>query len=203
MGTHNPLIQALPPRRETGDLARETTDMRNAALKGYTLLEAMIVMVVICLVAGLGLPAFRELLANQRLTAATHQLSAHFALARSSAISSGVPVSACPSNGDGSCRSDSDWSHGWLVFRDPERLGQPTTPDSILSEGSAPEAGTLVLRSNRGRPSIRFLPDGRERRQQSDRQHLRAGPAARGGGGEQHRTHPRTKGDRTHALPDP
>ncbi|MBB5883138.1 prepilin-type N-terminal cleavage/methylation domain-containing protein [Xanthomonas sp. LMG 8992] len=135
--------------------------MRNAAVKGYTLLEAMIVMVVICLVAGIGLPAFRELLANQRLTAATHQLSAHLALARSSAISSGVPVSACPSNGDGSCRSDSDWSQGWLVFRDPERQGQPTAPDSILSEGSVPGAGSLILRSNHGRPSIRFLPDGR------------------------------------------
>lgn len=135
--------------------------MRNAAAKGYTLLEAMIVMAVICLLAGIGLPALRELLANQRLTAATHQLSAHFALARSSAISFGVPVSACPSNGEGGCRSDSDWSHGWLVFRDPERQGQPIAPDSILSEGSAPGAGELVLRSNQGRPSVRFLPDGR------------------------------------------
>ncbi|AJC45110.1 GspH/FimT family pseudopilin [Xanthomonas sacchari] len=135
--------------------------MRNAAIKGYTLLEVTIVMVVICLLAGIGLPSLREWLANHRLTVATHQLSTHFALARSSAISAGIPVSACPSDGNGRCRGDSDWSHGWLVFRDPERQGQPTAPDSILGEGRAPGAGNLVLRSSHGRPTIRFLPDGR------------------------------------------
>ncbi|MFC6841951.1 GspH/FimT family pseudopilin [Xanthomonas theicola] len=135
--------------------------MRNAATQGYTLLQVTIVMVVICVTTAIGLPAFRELLVNQRLATTAHRLSSQFALARSSAISSGVPVSACPSRGDGNCRSDSDWSQGWIVFRDPQRRGEPSEAASILTQETAPAANSVVLLSNQGRRAIRFLPDGR------------------------------------------
>ncbi|WP_045770231.1 GspH/FimT family pseudopilin [Xanthomonas albilineans] len=134
--------------------------MRKVCNKGYTLLEAMIVMALICIVTGIGLPGFRELRSSHRLTATIHQISTYFALARNSAISSGIPVSVCPSRGDGRCRRDSDWSQGWMVFRDPERRGQPDTPTSILSQETAPAIGSLVVLSSQDRSAIRFFPDG-------------------------------------------
>ena len=135
--------------------------MQESRNRGYTLLQLVVVMALICILASAGLPAFQNLLERQRLATTIHRLSTQLALARNSAISSSVPVSACPSLGDGSCRNDSDWSRGWIVYRDPDRQGQPADAASILSQESEPASGSMTLLSSRGRRAIRFLADGR------------------------------------------
>lgn len=162
MGTVNPLIQALARRVETVSQPAEwMASMQTFRDQGYTLLQLTAVMALICALAATGLPAFQDLLERQRITTTIHRLSTQLALARNSAISSGGAVSACPSSGDGGCRNDSDWSQGWIVYRDPDRQGQPADASSILSQERLPARGAMTLLSSRSRRAIRFLPDGR------------------------------------------
>jgi type IV fimbrial biogenesis protein FimT len=162
MGTVNPLIQALARCAETvGHPAEWVASMQKFRDQGYTLLQLAAVMALICVLAATGLPAFQELLERQRTAATIHRLSTQLALARNSAISSRGAVSACPSSGDGGCRDDSDWSQGWIVYRDPDRQGQPANASRILSQERLPATGAMTLLSSRGRRAIRFLPDGR------------------------------------------
>ncbi|MCC4594724.1 GspH/FimT family pseudopilin [Xanthomonas campestris pv. phormiicola] len=135
--------------------------MRKSSAQGYTLLQLAVVMATICVLTAIGIPAFQDLVMRQRLAVTSYRLSSQLALARSSAISSGVPVSVCPSSGGGKCREDNDWSHGWMVYRDLDRQSQPTDPDSILGQETAPAAASMTVISNSGRRAVRFLPDGR------------------------------------------
>jgi prepilin-type N-terminal cleavage/methylation domain len=135
--------------------------MQQSANRGYTVLELVVVMALICILAAVGLPSLQTLLERQRLATTVHRLSTQLALARNSAISSRVPVSACPSLGDGGCRADSDWSQGWIVYRDPDQQGQPPDPGSILVQERMPATGSMTLLSSRGRRAVRFLADGR------------------------------------------
>ncbi|MBB4125317.1 type IV fimbrial biogenesis protein FimT [Xanthomonas translucens] len=125
------------------------------------MLQLAIVMAMICVLTVIGIPAFQDLIMRQRLSVTSYRLSSQLALARSSAISYGVPISVCPSSGDGKCRVDNDWSHGWMVYRDLDREPQPTDPSSILGLETAPAAASMTVISNSGRRAVRFLPDGR------------------------------------------
>jgi type IV fimbrial biogenesis protein FimT len=135
--------------------------MWKSSARGYTLLQLAIVMAMICVLAAVGLPAFQDLIMRQRLAVTSYRLTSQLALARNSAISYGIPVSVCPSNGDGRCRSDNDWSRGWMVYRDRDRQPQPAEPGSILGLETAPAAASMTVVSNTGRHAVRFLPDGR------------------------------------------
>ncbi|MFT4255685.1 MAG: Tfp pilus assembly protein FimT/FimU [Pseudoxanthomonas sp.] len=129
--------------------------------RGVTLIESVIVMAIVSLGLALGLPSFRSLVEQQRTQTAMHLLSAGFASARIAAVSGNTLVTVCPSNGLGGCRSGSDWSQGWLIFRDPRGTGQPASAAAIVREESASLDSSLRFVSTQGRPRIRFLPDGR------------------------------------------
>ena len=128
---------------------------------GFSLVESMIVVAILAILAGLALPGFQDLLRRQRTAAAMHLLSTELALARNTAISRRTPVTLCPSRGDGRCRSDPDWSEGWLLYRDPNRSTQPTSPDDILRETRQPLHASMQAHSTAGRVRIRYQPDGR------------------------------------------
>ncbi len=130
-------------------------------IRGYTLIEMAIVMSVTALLAAIGLPAFRSTLEQQHLSASMHQISAEFAAARNTALTLGESVSVCPSIDGAQCRSDSDWSKGWIMYRDRARESQPRDPSTVLRHENVPAAASMTLLSSSGRKAIRFLPDGR------------------------------------------
>ncbi|HHW4674747.1 MAG TPA: pilus assembly FimT family protein, partial [Xylella fastidiosa subsp. pauca] len=86
--------------------------------RGYTLPELLITMALIALLTAIGLPFFKQTLERQRLENKMHLLSSQFAGARLAAITQQTPVSVCPSRGDNKCRQDSNWSNGWITYRD-------------------------------------------------------------------------------------
>ncbi|MFT3756152.1 MAG: Tfp pilus assembly protein FimT/FimU [Pseudoxanthomonas sp.] len=129
--------------------------------RGITLIESAIGIAIVSLGLALGLPSFRDVVEKQRTSSAMHLLSTGFASARIAAISSRMPVTVCPSNGQGGCRGDADWSQGWLIFRDPRGTGQPANAEAIVRDEGASLDASLRFVSTSGRPRIRFLPDGR------------------------------------------
>ncbi len=128
---------------------------------GLTLLEFLVTLAILAVLATVAVPSFRASLERQRISAALFLLSAQFASARMTAISSRDVVTLCPLEGVANCRSDSDWSAGWLMFRGRRRGAQPEEDDTILRAVSRPVHASLQLQSSRGRRALHFHPDGR------------------------------------------
>lgn len=130
-------------------------------VRGFSLIEAMAAMVVMVLLTGVALPAYRHLVQRQRVDAAMHLLTAYMASARLTAVNLRTVTVVCPSNGQGGCRQDGDWSEGWLMFLDKDGNRQPDDPRDILRDERAPIHPSLRIVSGSGRPQLRYLPDGR------------------------------------------
>ena len=62
------------------------------ANNGFTLIELMVTVAVLAIVLSLGVPSYRALIINNRLTAQANALVASINLARSEAIKRGVRV---------------------------------------------------------------------------------------------------------------
>lgn len=129
--------------------------------RGFSLLEALVVMAISTIVLAIGVPSYRSVIENQRASSTMHLLTAYMASARGTAISYRIPTVVCPSNRAGGCRMDGDWSQGWLMFFDADGNRQPDAREDILRDENAPLHPSLRLVSSSGRPQLRYLPDGR------------------------------------------
>lgn len=133
----------------------------HSSARGYTAVQLLIVMAVIGILATIGLPSFQHVLEWQQATTRVHLLTSHLAMARSMAVTQRAPVSVCPSAEGATCRSDRIWSQGWILFKDPNRQGQPADTASILRATHYQENSGIDVTASLGRPIVRFLPSGR------------------------------------------
>jgi len=131
------------------------------ARAGFTLVEMLMTMAVMTVLVGIALPSFKGFVQQQRTTTAMHLLSSHLAHARLSAIHQRSVVMICPSDGNGKCRSDGDWSGEWMAFTDRDGNRQPDTAADILRVERPSLDGAMRIVSGPARPSVRYLPDGR------------------------------------------
>lgn len=75
---------------------------------GFTLIEALIVIVIVAILLAIAAPAFLNLIERQRVVSVASDLYASLLLARSEAQKRNGTVSVTATNG-------SDWSQGWTV----------------------------------------------------------------------------------------
>ena len=132
-----------------------------ASTSGFSLVEALTVMAITTIGLLVGVPSFQGMSERARVSSAMHLLTAHMASARSTAITYRIPTVVCPSNRSGGCRTDGDWSQGWLMFFDKDGNRQPDAREDILRDENAPIHPSLRILSSTGRPQLRYLPDGR------------------------------------------
>lgn len=123
-------------------------------MRGYTLIETLIVIAVIGILVGIALPSFSALVADTRRAATVNGLVTALHHARHASVTRARPTRVCPEGGD---RCGDDWADGWLVFVEPPgwRTGQPVPEPSVLYRFGAVH-GTLTLASNRA--AYRFRP---------------------------------------------
>jgi type IV fimbrial biogenesis protein FimT len=105
----------------------------SVASGGFTLVELMAVVAIMTILGSLAVPAFRDLLLNQRLAAASGGFVAALNLARTEAIqrSQKVHVGAL---------AGSDWSSGWAVQAGPESAMQTVRKFEKLPNGVSVDA---------------------------------------------------------------
>ncbi|MDX1626979.1 MAG: GspH/FimT family pseudopilin [Wenzhouxiangellaceae bacterium] len=127
------------------------------AHRGLTLVEFTLVLAVAALLLGLAAPPFNAMVERQRTVAASNRIVAHLNRARLHAVHRREIAIVCPSDDGQRCSAGNRWDAGWIVFRDPDRDGQPGAPADVLQV--APPIVRLHADSA-GRTRVRYRPDG-------------------------------------------
>lgn len=104
---------------------------RSFKLRGFTLLELMVVVAIAAVLLAIGLPSFQNTLRSNRLATTSNQFTAAIAMARSEAIKSTLAAGMCPSANGTACGND--WNAGWLVWSDPNRNGVLEAGETVIS----------------------------------------------------------------------
>ena len=125
---------------------------------GFTMLETLLALSIAAVLLTLGVPAFQNFAARQRMSAAIHTLHSHLALARDAAIRLSAHVIACPGNLQDGCNNGTDWSRGWIVFSDLSGDGQYQPLETVHRIEAGLEQ--MVIHGSSGRPNLHFFPNG-------------------------------------------
>jgi len=96
---------------------------------GFTLLELMVVVAIVAIIAGIGIPAMNSLLDSSRAESKLIELSRMFAFARSQAASTKSPVTICPLENN-VCTAI--WNRQISVFNDPNNNRQLDANETVL-----------------------------------------------------------------------
>lgn len=91
--------------------------------RGVTLFELVIVMLIIAILAGVGIPTYQYVTTSSRMSAELNALLGDLQYARSEAVRQGQAVTVCIADQTTkpySCAAggSENWDHGWLVFSD-------------------------------------------------------------------------------------
>lgn len=113
-------------------------------IQGLTVLEVMILLSAIALIVLVAVPGSNLVLDKHRMKVATDSIVMGLELARSEANARSSLVVLCPSSNGHTCRSDSDWSKGWLVYSDGN--GNGTVQDiELLQAFEAPSQKVQIV----------------------------------------------------------
>jgi len=104
-------------------------------IRGFTLYELLITLVLIALISGLAVPSLEANIARQRQRAEINALFHAIHLARKESIMRRKVVSLCPSVDGQTCTPGRDWSSGWLMFENSDRDSPPSVDanETVLS----------------------------------------------------------------------
>ena len=98
--------------------------MRRNAI-GFSLYELLLALTLIAVLVGIGLPSFGAMAARNRISVEINALFHAIHLARKESIMRRQVVSICPSVDSRTCRSENDWSQGWIMFNNRDRDSPP------------------------------------------------------------------------------
>jgi type IV fimbrial biogenesis protein FimT len=126
---------------------------------GFTLIELMTGVAILAITLTLGLPTFSGVIQRMRIDTALNMLGSDMAMARNTAVVRHSQVVVCPRATSSGCADGQDWSHGWMVFDDPDGNRQPNDEHDILRVSEPPTGALLFMPASR--PFLRYQPDGR------------------------------------------
>jgi type IV fimbrial biogenesis protein FimT len=101
-------------------------------IKGFTLIEIIVVLTVMGILIGIAAPALNTFVHSNRLVTATNDLVADFSLARNEAIKRSRVTGVCKSSDGTSCTSTGTWASGWIVFVDTNDSGGWSAGDEVI-----------------------------------------------------------------------
>ena len=127
-------------------------------LAGITLVELMITVLVLSILLGLAVPAFRSFMQNDQQWVQQNNLVLSLNTARSEAIKNDLPggVQVCSST-DGATCTGTPWNQGWIVLPSVNVFGVGA-PKPIQTIGALPTGTTLTATPNN--TTLSFLSNG-------------------------------------------
>jgi type IV fimbrial biogenesis protein FimT len=122
---------------------------------GFSLVELMVTITVAAILVTIALPGFRNVIHRNQVTAASNDVLASFAYARSEAIGRGQMVSMCPSSDGANCTpAGQDFAPGWMVYTYPAGSASANKPYVA--------ATALLLRATPARAGVSIRSKGTE-----------------------------------------
>ncbi|WP_116813597.1 GspH/FimT family pseudopilin [Steroidobacter cummioxidans] len=123
---------------------------------GFSLIELITGMSVFAVLVAIGVPAFTNLLSNQRIATQANSVVGALNYARGEVAARSVPVSVCAASSAErtACGNPASWQFGWIIFTD--RSGNPGVidgTDEVLQTGEPPVQGFAITASQ---PYVRF-----------------------------------------------
>jgi type IV fimbrial biogenesis protein FimT len=121
------------------------------SVRGFTLIEMMVVISIVAILTFLAIPSFVETIKRYHVAAIKDELEASIHLARAEAIRRGVQVILSRTTGCGKTLVDSgDWGCGWEMVIDSNADSIKTVGEQILQTYSIP--GNYLLNHFAGAP---------------------------------------------------
>jgi len=126
---------------------------------GFTLIELLVTVVVLSILLGLAVPAFRTFMQNDQQWVQQNNLVLALNAARSEAIKQDVfgGVQVCSST-DGATCTGTPWNQGWIVLPSVNSFNPAAAPKPLQVIGALPP-GTTLNEAN-GNLSLTFLSSG-------------------------------------------
>jgi type IV fimbrial biogenesis protein FimT len=126
---------------------------------GFTLLEAIVALVVVVILATVTVPMVGNARAAVQAGNARAAMTTTLIASMRQATVGGIEVVICPTADAGLCRNSTDWSMGWTAFvdRDGDRL---RGPDEAVVHQEASLDDVIRLQSTPGRTRLVFQPGG-------------------------------------------
>ena len=107
------------------------------AVKGFTLTELLMVLIIISVTLAIGLPNFQSLIISSRLTSSANAMVSALQLARFEALKQQKNVVIANKNGQ--------WENGWIVFVDQKnKNNQLDDGESVLANFDSLNANLAV-----------------------------------------------------------
>jgi type IV fimbrial biogenesis protein FimT len=130
--------------------------------RGLTLIELMVTLTVAGILLAVAVPAFREMILNNRGSTQANDFLTALIRARSEAQKRLLPVQVCKSDDTATCSTEGDvyWDSGWLVFVDVNSSGGLNSGEPILVRSSG-LPGDNTLRSGDFADTVQFAGSGR------------------------------------------
>lgn len=129
-------------------------------LRGFTLVELLLVAILVSIVMAHAVPFFGQVLANANRQSQASELIALLNLARNHAVSEGQTVTVCAVGMDNKCTKD--WTHPIVAFRDPNRSREVISAQQIIRLFEPSDKGKF--QANLGiRDYLRFRSSGMAR----------------------------------------
>jgi type IV fimbrial biogenesis protein FimT len=146
-------------------------------MAGINLVELLIVMLIIAILAGIGVPSFKYITASNRIAGEVNALLGDMRYARTEAIKEGSWVTVCAATftnlGSTSttptavCSGSNSWATGWIVFSDPSNDQTAPAAYAGLLHVEAPFVGgvyadtlTAADKSSTGVVAVTFNREG-------------------------------------------
>jgi prepilin-type N-terminal cleavage/methylation domain-containing protein len=142
------LTRAHPARHAIGQA------VEHQAVRGFTLLELLIVLAIGGLLTAIGLPALHSVIADQRVRVTASDLSGDIAYARANAVASSKRTIIEPNVAG-------NWLSGWQIYTDADASGTFTAGDTRIKQvpplGGSAKICTNVVEFG---TNVIFRPDG-------------------------------------------
>ena len=126
---------------------------------GMTAIELLIWLSVLAIIVLIAVPGSAMLMGYYRLHTVSSELVDDLYLARSEALNRASTVRVCPSDDGKSCRSDGDWSEGWLVYSDGNADGKVQDIE-LIEAFAAPRKHMYIIASGAAQEVVGFTATG-------------------------------------------
>lgn len=111
---------------------------------GFTLIEMLVVLSVVCILVATALPTVRGMVAAVRMRQAAGDFFSDMTFARSEAIKTNSRVAICKTLDGQQCVAMGGWEHGWMVFRDHNNSGTRELSEEIVKSNVITQPAVIV-----------------------------------------------------------